>query len=249
MPSHERTPKVENKKHPAWYKRGSLILAGMGAIWAASIALLLVFGDTKVALWINPSGTDLRSSPVTMFFYVITNSLSFVILLFVILTIISMFYKKWQPHRRMLIGMMFSLILTSYITEIIKHSIGRLRPYEHMPGRIDTLGTGQPTDPSMPSGHSSSSAALAASFALRVKGWLVPALLYAWSILVALSRMYLGVHYISDVLVGSIIGTMIAFGSAYLFDRLYDSGNMTKKAEWVLIAVLTLAWLLNWCFM
>lgn len=240
---------VENKAGLPPSKRDVFILIGMGAIWASLLLILLLAGDTKVALWVNPTDAPLQSNALTMFLYIITNSLSFVILLFVVLTIISMFYKKWQPHRRMLIGMMFSLVLTSYITMFVKHAVGRLRPYEQMPGRIETLGASHPTDPSMPSGHSSSSATLAASFALRARGWTLPSLLYVWSFLVAFSRMYLGVHYLSDVLVGSIIGTMIAFGSAFLFDRLYDSGKMTRKAEWTLIAVLTVAWLVNWYFM
>ena len=249
MSSYKRTRQIENKDRVTRSRRGLFILAGMGAIWAGLIALLLFYGDTKVATAVNPSDASLHSNALTMCCYLISNSLTFVILLFVVLTIISMFYKKWEPHRKMFIGMMFSLVLTSYITVIVKHAVGRQRPYEQMPGKIDTLGTTPPTDPSMPSGHSSSSAALATSFALRAKGLTLPALLFIWSLLVAFSRMYLGYHYLSDVLVGSILGTVIAFISAYLFDRLYDSGRMTIKSEWTLITVLTAAWLINWYLM
>lgn len=43
-------------------------------------------------------------------------------------------------------------------------------------------------------------------------------MVFLWAILFSYSRLYLGVHYPSDVLVGAVVGVVIAYG----FYRLHD---------------------------
>ncbi|MDD4558445.1 MAG: phosphatase PAP2 family protein [bacterium] len=61
---------------------------------------------------------------------------------------------------------------------------------------------------SFPSGHTTASFAIAMTCALAHPLLVLPSIIWAGS--VGLSRIYLGVHYPSDVLVGSIIGTAAA---------------------------------------
>jgi membrane-associated phospholipid phosphatase len=86
----------------------------------------------------------------------------------------------------------------------IKLAIGRQRPVvEDLPHLMAT-----PTGLSFPSSHSTSSFAAA-----RAYGQLLPAApLYAAAAAMAISRLYLGVHYPSDVAAGAALGT--AIGSA-----------------------------------
>lgn len=66
--------------------------------------------------------------------------------------------------------------------------------------------TGTPTGLSFPSAHATTSFAAARSY-----GTLVPAApLYAVAVALAASRLYLGVHYPSDVLAGAVLGTVLA---------------------------------------
>ncbi|MDQ8702581.1 phosphatase PAP2 family protein [Streptomyces sp. LHD-70] len=67
----------------------------------------------------------------------------------------------------------------------------------------------QPLTSSFPSGHSASAAAFAAGAALESRGW--GAVLAPVAFSVAFSRIYTGVHYPSDVLVGSALGVTAAF--------------------------------------
>jgi membrane-associated phospholipid phosphatase len=83
----------------------------------------------------------------------------------------------------------------------IKLVVGRKRPaVEDLPHLMAT-----PTGLSFPSSHASSSFAAA-----RAYGGLVPSLpLYSAAVAMALSRVYLGVHYPSDIAAGAGVGTAI----------------------------------------
>jgi membrane-associated phospholipid phosphatase len=106
-----------------------------------------------------------------------------------------------------------SIIVTSVITEILKYSINRTRPFETYP---DIEKATSAHSPSFPSGHTSRAFSMATSLSLAYPKWYVIVPSYAWAITVAYSRMDLGVHYPSDVLAGVIIGA----GSAYLCYKL-----------------------------
>lgn len=102
-----------------------------------------------------------------------------------------------------------SVISSAIITNILKYSIKRPRPYVTYPD-IEKAANGG--SPSFPSGHTSDAFAFATSVSIAYPKWYVIVPSYAWAGAVAYSRMDLGVHYPSDVLAGALIGA----GSAYL---------------------------------
>lgn len=120
---------------------------------------------------------------------------------------------------------LFALLMGAFITNILfKPMFARIRPYEVIDGL--TLLVARQRDYSFPSGHS------CAAFAAATVCWKMLPRRYGGSILLlaalmAFSRLYVGVHYPSDVLGGIIIGTAAGLTAVRLVRRI-PSKNQTK---------------------
>ncbi|MCD8341541.1 MAG: phosphatase PAP2 family protein [Clostridiales bacterium] len=92
--------------------------------------------------------------------------------------------------------------------QLLKNLVCRARPFTQIQG-LWTL-VEAPTDYSFPSGHSCAAFAAAVAWwrTLDIR-WLKLLLLIA-AVLMALSRLYVGVHYPSDILGGAAVGSLIA---------------------------------------
>lgn len=96
-----------------------------------------------------------------------------------------------------------SLIISFLIVNtILKPWIGRVRPFVSRPDLLLLVGT--PKDPSFPSGHTSSSFAAATAIYAWNKKW--GRIAFGFAALMGLSRMYLYVHFPTDVLAGVFFG-------------------------------------------
>ena len=89
-----------------------------------------------------------------------------------------------------------------------KYIVNRARPYISY---HDINNYTTETDPSFPSGHTSFAFESATMLSLQYPKWYVVVPSYAWASTVGYSRMYLGMHYPSDVLVGAFIGSASAW--------------------------------------
>ena len=99
----------------------------------------------------------------------------------------------------------------------IKEAVDRPRPPVDDPHNL-TAAVDLPATPSVPSGHATTAFAAAAALAVLVPRLRWPAL--ALASIVALSRVYLGVHFVLDVLAGALIGSLIGAGIALIARRL-----------------------------
>ena len=98
-----------------------------------------------------------------------------------------------------------SVVITAVLVLVIKFTVKRRRP------EGDWGGIYRNTDPhSFPSGHAARSFMLAVMAVCLGPGWF-GILLAIWAPLVGLARVVMGVHYLSDVIVGAILGMVMGW--------------------------------------
>lgn len=102
---------------------------------------------------------------------------------------------------------------------ILKNAIARTRPYDVNTAMQAELLVKALSDFSFPSGHTLASFEAATVLLIRDKRFGIPALVLA--VLIALSRLYLYVHYPTDVLAGALLGEFIGIFACYLVDKIY----------------------------
>lgn len=111
----------------------------------------------------------------------------------------------------------FLALACSYLLNnmFLKNVIGRVRPYEVI--KELELMVGMAKDASFPSGHASSSFACAiAIYRSRQLPRTAGIALIVLAALIALSRLYVGIHYPTDVLVGILSGILCGFVGGWL---------------------------------
>lgn len=149
------------------------------------------------------------------------------------------------PDQYVTIGLMYAetLALTWGTTEIIKHLVGRPRPYMYYDGYPQQKVDSGDWNRSFPSGHTSMSFA-GASFASYVfqkynpeSKWRIPvtAISYSLAATVAVLRVASGNHFATDVLAGALIGTAIGIGVPALHTLFADKDTAVSVSPFGLV--------------
>ena len=156
--------------------------------------------DASILLWIQ---ANLRG-PLDGLFTFITH-LGDKGLLWILLSLVMLWPRKTRRTGvTSIIAMAIGLVVANLI---LKNWIARVRPYELVEGL--NLMINKQHDFSFPSGHATNSLACAwVIFRTQKKAFGVPALVVA--LLICFSRLYVGVHYPTDVLAGIVIGICAA---------------------------------------
>lgn len=117
-----------------------------------------------------------------------------------------------------------SLVASQIISFSTKAIVNRPRPSDYDPTLIALRST---TTGSFPSGHTSLAFATATSLSIISPKWYVIVPAFSWASLVGYSRLYLGVHYPTDVIAGAIVGS----GSAWLMNKANKWIQNSKKTK------------------
>ncbi len=135
-------------------------------------------------------------------------------ILWIAASLICLVFKKTRKAGVIsLIALLCSLIVNNFI---LKNIVARPRPYDAVSELICIIEN--QSDFSFPSGHSASSFAAGITF-LRFlpKMFGIPAFILA--VLISFSRLYVGVHYPSDVIAGVISGVLLSFLAAWIYKK------------------------------
>ena len=141
-------------------------------------------------------------------------------ILWIALAVILLCFPK---YRKTGFAMSAALLMGLLICNLwLKPWIGRLRPFDYQLqcyNRLIPLLIEAPTDYSFPSGHTIASFEAATVLLIRHKKWGIMAMVLA--VLIAFSRLYLYVHYPTDVLSSIVLGIGIAFAANYFVNQGY----------------------------
>ncbi|MDH4213399.1 MAG: phosphatase PAP2 family protein [Candidatus Thorarchaeota archaeon] len=97
---------------------------------------------------------------------------------------------------------------------------------------------------STPSGHSQSSASLYGWFTIRVRKWWMAVIAVTITVLVGISRIYLGVHYLGDVLLGWGIGIITVIAFVYLENPMRQFFSRFKQ-EYILMSLVIIGFVMT----
>ena len=145
------------------------------------------------------------------------------------MAVVMLFFPK---YRKIGLSMGISLLIGLLLCNVtLKPLVGRIRPYdyqlENFGVQIKLLIEAQ-HDFSFPSGHTIASFEAATALMIRNRKLGIPAMVLA--VLIAFSRLYLYVHYPTDVLASVVLGIGIAFLGCFLVDKGYGLYEAKKKA-------------------
>lgn len=101
-----------------------------------------------------------------------------------------------------------SSAVNALATMLIKKLVKRPRPFL---ANVKIRAVYQPSHYSFPSGHTSTAFTTATALSQAYPKWYVVVPSYLWAGSVGFSRLYLGVHYPTDVAAGALLGTGTAF--------------------------------------
>jgi undecaprenyl-diphosphatase len=171
--------------------------------------------DWDISLFLNDWGND----AVDLFFNVVTHKFYAIPLYLFVLYVL---YKKIGTRNMViaLISIALLIALSDQLANLFKDNLERLRPFREpaLEGLISKVGKSGGTY-GFYSGHASSAVALATFlwFILRRNHKILGFVMMIWAALVAYSRVYLGVHYFGDVLMGSFMGLLLGLFFAWVY--------------------------------
>jgi undecaprenyl-diphosphatase len=118
-----------------------------------------------------------------------------------------------QIARGFLLGGLFAFAIELPLYKLLKKGIKRDRPCEALSNVYRRI---SPSDQfSFPSGHTSAAFVMATLLSYFFPSLSIP--LFIWALLVGFSRIYLGVHYPSDILAGIVVGILSAVSALIVF--------------------------------
>lgn len=169
--------------------------------------------DRDTFVYLNNLGIE----EYDFFWKIVTNFPTWIPLMVLFIVLIFLKYPRREAFF-VLLTIILMITLVGIATDLTKNYVARLRPNntEELHALIRILKN--PPSYSFFSGHSASSFSITTSVVLFLRkrfkwSWFF----YIWPILFALSRIFVGVHYPIDIIVGALVGVLFAV----LFYRLY----------------------------
>lgn len=144
----------------------------------------------------------------------------------------------FKKTRRFGMAVLFAVLIGTLLTNLIfKPMFDRPRPYVYYADNpvfmawYSFAGAHVESDKSFPSGHTTAAFELGVAIFCVLKNKKIAWIFPVFSVLVGLSRIYLMVHYVTDVLGGVVIGTFAGIMGFVIMNAIMKKTENTKFAE------------------
>lgn len=165
--------------------------------------------DTYILLWINGHHTEW----LDQLMWWVSQSVTWIPLYIVLVGLIIYRYRSWKIVMAILLAFALAVGLSDFISSgILKPLVERLRP-THEPSLAPFLHIVNGYKGGMYgfcSSHAANTLACALLFMFVYKNKITTSILIVWVAINSYSRIYLGVHYPTDIMAGWIIGCATA---------------------------------------
>lgn len=172
----------------------------------------LLMLDGNILLWIQENLRFEWLTPVMLFI----TKLGGLGRIWIVMGLILFCFKRTRRAGfATLLALFFSLAINNVL---LKNLFARTRPYEVVEGLL--LLSERATDFSFPSGHAGSSFAAATAVFCMMKESRLKWAALVLAVVMAFTRLYIGIHYPTDVLCGIITGILCGLASVWVMSRL-----------------------------
>lgn len=178
----------------------------------------LIYAEDQILLAINTWNSPIADS----FMYMISNVGAWIPIVAVLLY--YLFYQKpWQEAALLILCVGFCILVCDRLSSgFAKPFFARPRPthWEEFKDSLHIVFGYRGREYGFFSGHASNFFAVAMLLSRLIRQRLVTIVLFFLVALVAYSRMYMGVHFLSDILVGVAVGLSTGYLSSIFYDKL-----------------------------
>jgi membrane-associated phospholipid phosphatase len=187
-----------------------------GFFFLVGLIFLLIEGKTATFLFLNP----FHWSPLDYFFIGFTylGDGIFAVAVVILLMVLRRWSQAWQ--------ILTAFLLSALLAQILKSAFSMPRPLEvfnHGEYIYFIDGITHHGHSSFPSGHSTSVFSLATMLAIFEKNKRTNVFYVLMAVAVGYSRIYLGQHFLTDVLMGSFLGVTMAILVHWFFVKKFQS--------------------------
>lgn len=181
--------------------------------------------DREIFLFLNGLGIERFDR-----FWIFVTQIESWIPLFLFFVILIFYYYRGRKAGTVVFFLLLTFGVTLVFTGIVKEYVGRLRPNEVKAWSELIRVLQKPSHYSFFSGHASSSFAITTFVVLSLRNytkWIY--ISYLWPLLFVMSRIYVGVHYPSDIFVGALVGTGFAVIGHILCQRTIERSRLFQN--------------------
>lgn len=184
----------------------------------------------------SPDFIILLQSLENFFFNFFFNFISFLGEEYIYIFVLALVYWTINKDLGEFLGLSLSFSVT--VNAVIKDIVAAPRPFEEYPDDITNMRRDTATGHSFPSGHTQGFSSVLFAFVFYIKKRWILLIASTFTIFMMFSRMYLGVHYLKDVIAGAIIGILISFILYYLYSKYKDNHKLLHKIYLILAIII-----------